>query len=78
MHFLPIDDGFFCEKLLGRLLLLLDVEELFEDKLLKSSGDFEVEPLVEQLLENNDDLVDELDPFSFFDTFHFSSITKLF
>jgi len=69
-------EGFFCEKLLG--ILVLEVEELFCDKLLKR-GDFEEELLVEQLLENND-LVDDdvlawlLKPASFFDTFHFSSI----
>jgi len=68
-------EGFFCEKLLG--ILVLEVEELFWDKLLKR-GEFEEELLVEQLLENND-LVDDvlawlLQPASFFDTFHFSSI----
>lgn len=47
--------------------------------MLLKSGDFEEEeeedPLVEQLLENNDDFVDVLEPvISFFDTFHFSSI----
>jgi hypothetical protein len=62
------------------LLLLFDVEELFCDKLFNSSGEFEEEPLVEQLLENNDDLVvDVLElPVSFFDIFHFSPITKQF
>jgi hypothetical protein len=61
------------------LPLLLDVEELFCEKLFKSSGEFEEEPLVEQLLENNDDLVDDVfELFSFFDSFHFSSITKQF
>lgn len=72
VHFLPME-GFFCEKLLG--MLVLEVEELFWDKLLKR-GEFEEEdPLVEQLLENND-LVDVLllEPASFFDTFHFSSM----
>lgn len=58
-------------------MLVFEVEELFWDKLLKR-GEFEEEPLVEQLLENND-LVDDvlfwlLQPASFFDSFHFSSI----
>jgi len=58
-------------------MVVFEVEELFWDKLLKR-GEFEEEPLVEQLLENND-LVDDvlfwlLQPASFFDSFHFSSI----
>ncbi|CAJ1933146.1 unnamed protein product [Sphenostylis stenocarpa] len=74
VHFLPME-GFFCEKLLG--IVVLEVEELFWDKLLKR-GEFEEQPLVEQLLKNTD-LVDDvlawlLQPASFFDTFHFSSI----
>ena len=76
VHFLPME-GFFCEKLLG--IVVLEVEELFWDKLLIKRGEFEEEeeeePLVEQLLENNDDLLDDvLEPASFFDTFHFSSM----
>ena len=74
VHFLPME-GFFCEKLLGILVVLELVEELFWDKLLIKRGEFEEEleeePLVEQLLENNDDL---LEPASFFHTFPFSSM----
>ena len=47
-------EGFFCEKLLGILVVLELVEELFWDKLLIKRGEFEEEleeePLVEQLL----------------------------
>ena len=73
-------DVFFCEKLLGRLLHLEEEEECFWDTLLKR-GEFEVELLVEQLLENSDLVVEEeegwlLEPVSFFDTFHFSSMSE--
>lgn len=79
-------DEFFCEKARERLLDLEEeeedeAEEAFWDKLL-SNGEFEVELLVEALLENNDFILQldcwllELEPISFFDTFHFSSITN--
>jgi len=70
-------EGFFCEKLLERLLLHLEEdEEFFWDKLLRR-GEFEVEAL----LENNDFVEEEeeawlLEPVSFFDVFLFSSITS--
>ena len=65
-------EGFFCEKLLGRLLLLHleEDEELFWDKLLRR-GEFEVEVLLE-----NNDPGEEKEPVSFFDAFLFSSITS--